>query len=215
MNNSHRLLLPLLLTVLAGCANAAPSQQPTAPAVIVAQQPTAWPAPPTAAPGPSAVPTRAWSPTTPPTAVLSPVPSPTLSPDVLATMAAGSCAVTIANGNAPPGESTFPYIHGNGALWTGLWPDGVVRTTPDDVQSDGSIDIKFWWWRGVTGKLTITGRRLDGVAPPLQARIPDGYGDTGFQSTALIFPTEGCWEVTGRAGNATLTFVTYVVKEQG
>ena len=76
--------------------------------------------------------------------------------------------------------------------------------------------MKSWWWRGprVRGALTITGRRLDGLAPPLQAGIPDGYGDTGFQVAGIAFPTEGCWEVTGRAGNATLTFVTYVVKEQ-
>jgi len=48
--------------------------------------------------------------------------------------------------------------------------------------------------------------------PPLRARIPDGYGDTGFQATALIFPTEGCWEVTGKVGEASRTFVTRVVK---
>jgi hypothetical protein len=26
------------------------------------------------------------------------------------------------------------------------------------------------------------------------------------------FPAEGCWEVTGAAGPATLTFVTFVIK---
>jgi hypothetical protein len=57
--------------------------------------------------------------------------------------------------------------------------------------------MKFWWWRGVDGELEITGRRLDANAPPMSASIPDGYGETGFQASALIFPTEGCWEVTG------------------
>jgi hypothetical protein len=37
-------------------------------------------------------------------------------------------------------------------------------------------------------------------------------GDIGFQATALIFPTPGCWEVTGHVGSTTLTFVTRVVK---
>jgi len=33
-----------------------------------------------------------------------------------------------------------------------------------------------------------------------------------MQPTELIFPTEGCWEVTGRVGDASLTFVTLVVR---
>ncbi|HLC03673.1 MAG TPA: hypothetical protein VJK02_11595 [Anaerolineales bacterium] len=77
--------------------------------------------------------------------------------------------------------------------------------------------MKFPWWRGegVVGKLEIKGRRLDGHAPPLRAEIPEGYGDTGFQSSSLIFPTAGCWEVTGHAGDAELTFVTRVVGSEG
>jgi hypothetical protein len=38
------------------------------------------------------------------------------------------------------------------------------------------------------------------------------YGDIGFQPSYLIFSTPGCWEVTGRVGEASLTFVTRVVK---
>ena len=76
---------------------------------------------------------------------------------------------------------------------------------PGLVLEDGSLSMKFPWWRGVKGKLTIAGRRLDGSVPPLRARIPDGYGDIGFQATALIFPTEGCWEVTGKVGDTSLT----------
>jgi len=56
------------------------------------------------------------------------------------------------------------------------------------------------------------GKRLDAPAPPLRAIIPEGYGDTGFQATGLIFPTEGCWEVTGEVGDTRVTFVTRVVK---
>ena len=73
------------------------------------------------------------------------------------------------------------------------------------------MNAKFGWWRGVTGSLRIDGRRLDAPAPPLGASIPDGYGDSGFQSTAITFPTGGCWEVTGRVGEASRTFVTLVI----
>ena len=83
------------------------------------------------------------------------------------------------------------------------------------VLPDGALQVKFGWWRGSAGRLTITGRRLDGEAPPLRARIPDGYGANGFQATALIFPTPGCWEVTGHLGDARLTFITEVVRTGG
>jgi hypothetical protein len=62
----------------------------------------------------------------------------------------------------------------------------------------------------VRGRLHITGRRIDAEAPPLRSHVPD-YGLTGFQSTAVTFPTVGCWEVTGRVASQTsLTFVTSV-----
>jgi hypothetical protein len=123
-----------------------------------------------------------------------------------------ACPVTAPNGNTPPGETPAPEYHGNGALFTVLWPEGNIVMGPQNVEPDGSLSMKFVWWRGVKGLLTIEGRRLDAEAPPLRADIPDGYGDSGIQSSALIFPTEGCWEVTGRVGDATLTFVTRVTK---
>lgn len=60
--------------------------------------------------------------------------------------------------------------------------------------------------------MTIEGRRLDAPAPPLWAEIPEGYRNIGFQPSGIVFPTEGCWEVTGKVGDASLTFVTLVVK---
>lgn len=131
-----------------------------------------------------------------------------------ATNAQAPCPVTIANGSTPPGERPSSEFHGNGALWTTLWPEGKVLATPPYVRPDGSIDMKFPWWRGpgVVGALSIEGRRLDGPASLLQAQIPEGYSDQGFQASGIIFPTEGCWEITGKAGGASLSFVTLVVK---
>jgi len=143
------------------------------------------------------------------------------------------CAVTVPNGSEPPGVLTHhgpndsPFKnsnfygngnYGNGKLRTTLYSDGTVvfgPGGPGSVLSDGSLSMKFPWWRGVRGKLTIEGRRLDASAPPLRAYIPEGYGDTGFQATALIFPTEGCWEVTGKVGDTSLKFVTRVLKVGG
>lgn len=38
------------------------------------------------------------------------------------------------------------------------------------------------------------------------------YGEHGFQATYLVFPTPGCWEITGGVGDARLTFVVLVKK---
>lgn len=122
------------------------------------------------------------------------------------------CPVTQPNGSLPPHE-TVPsqYYLGNGELWTVLWPDGKVYMLPENQKADGSFDMKWGFYRGVTGPLTVEGHRLDADADPLRADIPDGYGDTGFQVTGLIFPTTGCWEVTAHVGDASLTFVTEVL----
>jgi hypothetical protein len=122
------------------------------------------------------------------------------------------CPVTVPNGRTPPGEPANALQHGNGRLWTEFWPEGTVLIEPEQVQPDGTLTMKWPWWRGEHGHLTIDGQHLDRPAPPLQADIPEGYGETGFQATALIFPTDGCWEVTGRIGDASLTFVVLVIR---
>ena len=149
------------------------------------------------------------SPSTSSTSVVSPLPSAVASAQVT-----GACPVTLANGSTPPGvpPSVSGVNHGNGAVWVDVYPGGKVVAQPDQVDRDGSVDMKFPWWRGSVGQLVVTGRRLDGPSPPLRAYIPSGYGSSGFQATGLIFPTEGSWEVIGRVGKHTLTFVTLVEK---
>lgn len=112
-------------------------------------------------------------------------------------------------------EEPAPGLLGNAALSTSTWHDGVVTFKPGGpgfVMPDGSLGMKWGWLRGVRGALRIEGRRLDAPAAPLQSQIPCCYGDIGFQASYLIFPTPGCWEVTGRVGDASVTFVTSVVK---
>ena len=126
------------------------------------------------------------------------------------------CAVTLPNGQGAFREQPSPGLYGTGALSVAPWPNGTVVFEPNGpgfVMRDGSLGMKWGWRRGVRGQLKIEGRRLDGAAPPLESQIACcGYGDIGFQPTYLIFPLPGCWEVTGRVGDASLTFVTRVVK---
>jgi hypothetical protein len=123
------------------------------------------------------------------------------------------CAVTLPNGSTPPGEPPSPnHYHGNGSLWALLGRNGVIPISPGYVNSQNLLQHKTAWWRSISGRLEIKGRRLDADAPPLQAEIPDGYGATGVQAVRLLFPSEGCWEVTGNVGEKSLSFVTYVVR---
>lgn len=134
------------------------------------------------------------------------------------TNALAGCPVTIPNGSLPPnGPGADPIkapcssCLGNGTLWTTFSPDGQEQVTPD---SAGLLRIKSDWWRGpgITDDVIVQGRRIDAPAPPLRAPAPHGYEGGGFQAGEIIFPTPGCWEITGKAGSASLTFVVRVVK---
>jgi hypothetical protein len=54
------------------------------------------------------------------------------------------------------------------------------------------------------------------TVPWPNGRVVFAPGGPGFVPTDgslyLIFPTPGCWEITGRVGETSLTFVTVVVK---
>ena len=99
----------------------------------------------------------------------------------------------------------------------GLPLDGTLVFRPSVILPDGLLRQKFGWYRekGLHGRLIIAGKRLDAAAPPLRAEIANGYSDTGFQPSEIIFPTEGCWQVTGTVGNVSVTFVTRVMKLPG
>lgn len=128
----------------------------------------------------------------------------------------GICPVTDPNGMTPPGEQPNDLHHGNGQLYTALWPDGVIPFSeegPGTIRDDGALLMKFPWWRGegVRGPLTLHGRDISGQGyEELGSEIPRGYGDTGFQASGLIFPQEGCWEITAEAGEAELVIVVEV-----
>ena len=141
----------------------------------------------------------------------------TAAPRPVTLAGARNCPVTIGDpvpSSKPWREGLFGWqsAYGNGSLWVGaLWPRGVVIVTPDHVDPDGRLGMKFGWYRLTSGFLTITGRRLDASAPPASGQA-SGYGLTGFNASGVIFPTEGCWQVTGRVGRVALTFVTFVIK---
>jgi hypothetical protein len=98
--------------------------------------------------------------------------------------------------NADPFGHGPWYINSDRTIWAGATQMREGRN-------------KVLWIRPQGTELRVSGRRQDGKAPPLTARIPCCY-PTGFQSTALTFASAGCWEIRATAGTSTLTFVTQV-----
>jgi hypothetical protein len=72
--------------------------------------------------------------------------------------------VTAPNGARVPWASVPPssFDHGNAAISTALWPQGIVVVRPNgpgEVLADGSLRMKFLWFKR-PGVMTIKGRRL-------------------------------------------------------
>jgi hypothetical protein len=123
-----------------------------------------------------------------------------------------SCPVTEPVWATPPEDDAVQgtpapghyYLNQDRSIWASAW--WVGGENPLRVSEDG---VKVGWFRPAGATLDITGRRIDGQAPPLEAHVPCCY-PTRFQSTGLYFPTQGCWEITAKAAASVLTFVVWV-----
>jgi hypothetical protein len=133
--------------------------------------------------------------TTPPPVAVTPPPSTGTAPNPTLTFTAG------------PGN----FLYGNDALIVILPTDGILH--PSDPARGLPGGVKFPWWRGAHGTVTVTTRRLDAPSTPLPADVPGGYGETGFQVSGLNFPASGCWQVTGAVDGGALTFVVNVAAQ--
>jgi len=131
---------------------------------------------------------------------------------VAATAAAQDDHASANNAVECPIAPSKPGIFENDSLGVTLPDKFVFRPGgPGFVDADGALGMKVGWQRKKKGHLQVSGRRIDASAPPARAYIYD-YGDTGFQPIYLVFPTPGCWEITGEVSGGRLTFVTVVEK---
>jgi hypothetical protein len=115
-----------------------------------------------------------------------------------------SCAVTPMVGQER--RRTFP------AWW--LDGDGMAAGTPIGVLFEG--ENKIQWQLEHPGTLVISGKRLDGQEPPLEAEniIPISVNPATFElatySSNIIFSTPGCWGFHAEAGSQSLDAIVYV-----
>jgi hypothetical protein len=126
-----------------------------------------------------------------------------------------------------PSDNENSFLLGTEKLWTGLRKSGVWWWAPHapghehEVQPLtakifwGSVDFNYR--EEYPPKLKVTGRRLDGDAPPLLTLPTTNAfpGPTAGMLTGVYVPTSGCWEITGDYKGQKLSFVVWVepVKE--
>ncbi len=114
---------------------------------------------------------------------------------------------------APRSARAGEFWFGTPALWTSLRPDGTWSSLP---YQDGAYSQKvFWWSRDYDGKipLSVSGKRIDGSAPPLRSSPATNAFAEDIGSSILVgveLPSAGCWEITGHLKRATISFVVWV-----
>jgi hypothetical protein len=127
-----------------------------------------------------------------------------------------TCPVTRPNRVLPPAPGQgFPGLrYGNGLLSTAVSSDGGLLTQRDQ---NGTSSTKLAWLprKGFTGTLTVGGERLDAAAPPMRVLAVYWGHDTqtgrGGWATPVVFPSEGCWRITGRVRDVTVSYVVRVM----
>jgi hypothetical protein len=117
-----------------------------------------------------------------------------------------------------PGSFWF----GTEKLWTVLRADGLWNGLPHYTPDDPTFRQKLFFWRAgfdahaePRPALIVTGKRLDGPAPPLASdRASNGWQDPDqpFMVTAVNLPTLGCWRITAHYRDQELTFVVRVTQ---
>jgi hypothetical protein len=131
------------------------------------------------------------------------------SPKLRVTAPAGEgCPTTKPNANVPPGRPgswTGFQWHGNGELWTWLRTDGLLVTNALGGE-------KKIWVAKEAGLFRVRYWRLDTPASPVTAQVVSGtlssYAGPSWASRMSFQP--GCWQIVGRLGDVSLSFVVQV-----
>jgi hypothetical protein len=132
------------------------------------------------------------------------------------TRSANSCPVSPHVTGHPPSGPTGNndwYANSDRTIWATFWGwDFVLRGDDQgDPKNGHSPGQKVLWYKPSDSLLSVTGRRIDGAAPPLGYDISIDPRPSGpIQPSGIYFPTPGCWEIDAEAGKAELRLVVLV-----
>jgi hypothetical protein len=122
------------------------------------------------------------------------------------------CPVTKPNRSVPLGVMPSANWHGNGALWASLPLNGTYALASGE---DTLFEKRIWLASaGLTSRLTVQYRTLE---PPSPARTAVTIAGTlsGYKGPSWVsreYLTAGCWKVTGRIADISLSFVVNVLR---
>jgi hypothetical protein len=105
------------------------------------------------------------------------------------------------------------YANADRTIWAPFWGWDFVRRGPDELDPKTGYEPgqKVLWYKPSDALLIVTGRRIDGAAPPLGYDISRDPRPRGpIQPSGIYFPSVGCWEVDAKAGRSELRFVVLV-----
>lgn len=137
-----------------------------------------------------------------------------------ATERSSSCPTTV----APSGSFAEPSPSSASRFWYGSEALAVLLNRSGTWQGMGPRNNYrnklFWWRQGYIGateprpELIVSGRKLDGEAPPANVSRATNAYHKDFGGWAMLvmveFPASGCWEVTGQYKGQTASFVVDV-----
>ncbi len=148
-------------------------------------------------------------------------------PSTATSPAPASCPATAPGPNPVVPPSPYPAVapfpdafwYGTQSFWTMLPSTGKWKSLP---RGDNGYRQKVFIWRpGYDGRteqwpqLTVTGRRFDGSGRAVLSDEATNVYNRDFGGWAMLatveVPAYGCWELTARYGDSSLTFVVSVV----
>jgi hypothetical protein len=140
--------------------------------------------------------------------------------------APASCPVTrppaipfTPSGEHEMGPDDRSFWIGTDKLWTSLLKSGEVWGWGPRPAGSPNLTAKVFWGsvdfdyhRKEDYDLKVTGRRLDGDAPPLVVdRVTNAlFVPHAAMLTGVYMPAPGCWEITGDYKGEKLSFVVWL-----
>ena len=141
-------------------------------------------------------------------------------------VAPASCPVTVPpavpftpRGEHEMGKNDNSFWLGTEKLWISLRKSGEVWGWGPRAPGHPDLTAKLFWGsvdfdyrRREDYDLKVTGRRLDGDAPPLWVdRVTNAlFVPHAAMLTGVYVPAPGCWEITGEYRDAKVSFVVWV-----